>query len=145
MAAPALTTTERAERGLSALVAAARQALGDTLDSIVLFGSAAEGRLRAASDVNVIFVLNRFDRASVDALGEPRVLWAVVSVVLPVARRFARVPAEEQRRERLHRVRRRRVDTLEHGRLRGQRARSCESHPWRDRELQPAKRQRESE
>ena len=71
MAAPALTTTERAERGLSDLVTAARQALGDTLDSIVLYGSAAEGRLRAASDVNVIFVLNRFDRARVDALGEP--------------------------------------------------------------------------
>ena len=50
MSAPALTTTERAERGLSDLVAAARQALGDTLDSIVLYGSAAEGRLRPASD-----------------------------------------------------------------------------------------------
>lgn len=67
---PALTTTERAERGLSDLVAAARQALGDTLDSM-LYGSAAEGRLRPASDVNVIFVLNRFDGARVDALGEP--------------------------------------------------------------------------
>ena len=71
MAAPALTTTERAERGLSDLVAAARQALGDTLDSIVLYGSAAEGRLRAVSDVNVIFVLNRFDPARVDAIREP--------------------------------------------------------------------------
>ena len=71
MSAPTLTTTERAERGLSEVVAAARQALGDTLDSIVLYGSAAEGRLRPASDVNVIFVLNRFDAARVDALGEP--------------------------------------------------------------------------
>jgi predicted nucleotidyltransferase len=70
MAAP-LTTTERAERGLSDLVAAARQALGDTLDSIVLYGSAAEGRLRAVSDVNVIFVVSRFDPARMDALGEP--------------------------------------------------------------------------
>jgi predicted nucleotidyltransferase len=56
---------------LSDLVTAAREALGDTLDSIVLYGSGAEGRLRAASDVNVIFVLNRFDAARVDALGEP--------------------------------------------------------------------------
>jgi predicted nucleotidyltransferase len=71
MASPVLTTTERAERGLSDLVTAATQALGDTLDSVVLYGSAAEGRLRAASDVNVIFVLNRFDPARVDALGEP--------------------------------------------------------------------------
>jgi hypothetical protein len=70
MAAPALTTTERAERGLSDLVAAARQTLGDTLHSIVLYGSAAEGRLRPASDVNVIFVLNRFDSVRSDAFSE---------------------------------------------------------------------------
>jgi predicted nucleotidyltransferase len=67
MATPSLTM-ERAERGLADLVAAARQALGDTLESIVLFGSAAEGRLRAASDVNVIFVLKRFEPARADAL-----------------------------------------------------------------------------
>jgi predicted nucleotidyltransferase len=71
MAAPVLSTTERAERGLADLVAAAREALGDTLESIVLYGSAAEGRLRPASDVNVIFVLNRFDPARIDALGDP--------------------------------------------------------------------------
>ena len=41
MAAPTLSTTERAERGLSDLVTAAREALGDTLDSIVLSGSGA--------------------------------------------------------------------------------------------------------
>src|SRR4029078_8999667 len=68
---PAMTTTERAERGLSDLVAGARQALGDTLESIVLYGSAGEGRLRPASGGNVIFVLNPFDAAHVDALGEP--------------------------------------------------------------------------
>ena len=71
MAAPALTTAERADRVLADLVPAARTALGDTLDSIVLYGSAAEGRLRPASDVNVIFVLNRFDAARIDALGDP--------------------------------------------------------------------------
>jgi predicted nucleotidyltransferase len=70
MASPVSTTTERAEQGLSVLVAAARQALGDTLESIVLYGSAAEGRLRPASDVNVIFVLTRFDAARADALGD---------------------------------------------------------------------------
>ena len=67
MATSALTM-ERAERGLTDLAAAARQALGDTLHSIVLFGSAAEGRLRPASDVNVIFVLNRFEAPRVDGL-----------------------------------------------------------------------------
>ena len=35
---------------------------------MVLYGSAAEGRLRATSDVNVIVVLARFDRAKADAL-----------------------------------------------------------------------------
>jgi predicted nucleotidyltransferase len=71
MAAPGLTTMERAERGLADLVASARQALGDTLESIVLYGSAAEGRLRPASDVNVVFVLSRFDPARVEALADP--------------------------------------------------------------------------
>ena len=71
MSASSLSTMERAERGLSDLVAAAREALGDTLDTIVLYGSAAEGRLRPASDVNVIFVLNRVDAARLDAFGPP--------------------------------------------------------------------------
>src|SRR5262245_18188362 len=71
MASPvSKTTTERAEQGLAVLVAAAREALGDKLESIVLYGSAAEGRLRPASDVNVIFVLTRFDAARTDALGD---------------------------------------------------------------------------
>ena len=72
MAATAsMTPAERAERVLADLVPAARTALGDTLESIVLFGSAAEGRLRPVSDVNVIFVLTRFDAARIEALGDP--------------------------------------------------------------------------
>lgn len=58
-------------RALDEFVAAARDALGDQLLSVVLFGSAAEGRLRATSDVNVILVLARFDPVRVDALREP--------------------------------------------------------------------------
>ena len=46
---------------LDQVILDARASLGDDLDSIVLFGSAAEGRLRPASDINVIIVLNRFD------------------------------------------------------------------------------------
>jgi predicted nucleotidyltransferase len=57
--------------GLLSFVDAARAALGDDLVSIVLFGSAAEGRLRATSDVNLIIVLARFERAGIDALREP--------------------------------------------------------------------------
>ncbi len=51
--------------------ASAKEALGPDLVSIVLFGSAAEGRLRATSDVNLILVLARFDPARVDLLREP--------------------------------------------------------------------------
>lgn len=52
------------------LVAQARSALGDRLRSVILYGSAAEGRLRATSDVNVLFVLKAFDE-SVNAFREP--------------------------------------------------------------------------
>ena len=56
---------------LDAFVEAARAALGDDLVSAVLFGSAAEGRLRATSDVNLMLVLVRFAPERVDALREP--------------------------------------------------------------------------
>jgi predicted nucleotidyltransferase len=56
---------------LRRLVEAAREALGEDLQAIVLYGSAAEGRLRATSDVNLVFVLRRFERARVEALREP--------------------------------------------------------------------------
>jgi predicted nucleotidyltransferase len=57
--------------GLADFVESAKSALGPDLVSLVLFGSAAEGRLRATSDVNVIIVLARFEPARVDALREP--------------------------------------------------------------------------
>jgi predicted nucleotidyltransferase len=56
---------------LDRLVDAARRALGEDLQAIVLYGSAAEGRLRATSDVNLVFVLRRFERARIEALREP--------------------------------------------------------------------------
>ncbi len=49
---------------LDRFVADARTAFGDDLLSIVLFGSAAEGALRASSDLNLIVVLRRFERAA---------------------------------------------------------------------------------
>lgn len=57
-------------RVIETLVEAARASFGDALRSVILYGSAAEGRMRATSDVNVLFVLSRFD-SSVDALREP--------------------------------------------------------------------------
>jgi predicted nucleotidyltransferase len=56
------------ERVLGDFVEAARAAFGDRLASIVLFGSAAEGRMRATSDVNLIVVLTEFVPAQVKTL-----------------------------------------------------------------------------
>ena len=50
-------------RILTEFIEEARSALGPTLRAIALFGSAAENRLRATSDVNVV-VVTRFDRAA---------------------------------------------------------------------------------
>ncbi len=55
-------------RVLDDFVAATREAFGDDLVAIVLFGSAAEGALRATSDVNVIVILRAFERARADAV-----------------------------------------------------------------------------
>jgi len=59
------------EGGLREFLDAARQAFGDELVSAVLFGSAAEGRLRSTSDVNLLLVLKRFDRSRIDIVREP--------------------------------------------------------------------------
>lgn len=62
---------EDVAQGLSEFVAAAQAALGPDLVCVTLFGSAAEGRMRATSDVNLILVLARWDTARIDALREP--------------------------------------------------------------------------
>ena len=62
---------EPVDRVLGSFIDSARIALGSDLLSVVLYGSAAEGRLRKTSDVNVIVVLAAFDPAKVDRLREP--------------------------------------------------------------------------
>jgi predicted nucleotidyltransferase len=59
------------EQSIEAFVTAAKSAFEADLVSIVMFGSAAEGKLRATSDVNVLLVLKRFDQANADRLREP--------------------------------------------------------------------------
>lgn len=61
---------EDIRRVVDSLVSEAREAFGDELRSVILYGSGAEGRLRATSDVNLLFVLRRFD-GSADAFREP--------------------------------------------------------------------------
>src|SRR6266540_1219418 len=58
-------------QGLAECVEAAQNAFGDDLVSAVLFGSAAEGRLRSFSDVNLLLLLKRFDRNRADLVRDP--------------------------------------------------------------------------
>jgi predicted nucleotidyltransferase len=56
---------------LEDFVRAARAAFGDVLRSIVLYGSAAEGRMRATSDLNLLVILRTFEKSQVDTFREP--------------------------------------------------------------------------
>ncbi len=58
-------------RVLTDFIAAAQAALGSDLRAAVLFGSAAEGRLRATSDVNLLLLLAAFDPARAEELRNP--------------------------------------------------------------------------
>lgn len=72
MATPTdINPAENADRALAAFVESARYAFGDALLSVVLYGSAAEGRLRPTSDVNVLVLLSEFDPAKADAFRAP--------------------------------------------------------------------------
>lgn len=63
-------TPEDVAQSLRSFCAALVAAFGPHLRSIVLFGSAAEGRMRATSDVNVLVVLDQFDRKLADPMRE---------------------------------------------------------------------------
>lgn len=99
------------QRALQVLVAEAEAGLGSALISIVLFGSAAEGRLRSTSDVNLILVLAGFERARVDALREPlrlahaaakvETMWLLVSELAAASEAFAVKFADVLRRRRV--------------------------------------------
>jgi len=55
---------------LNELVETAKRSFQDDLRSIVLFGSGAEGRLRATSDLNLLFVLRKFAKGRIDVFRE---------------------------------------------------------------------------
>jgi len=64
---------------LTDFVNSAKEACGGNLVSVVLFGSAAEGRMRPTSDVNLILVTKEFDVPQVDRLREVlRVAYAAI-------------------------------------------------------------------
>ena len=96
---------------LQEFVEAARAAYGTNLRSVVLYGSAAEGRLRPTSDVNVILVLDAFDRAAADRLRGPlgtaraaidlAVMFLLADEVRPASEAFAAKFADVLRRRRV--------------------------------------------
>lgn len=57
-------------QGINLFLEEVKQSFGDDLVAAVLFGSAAEGRLRITSDVNLLLVLRRFDREQADKIRE---------------------------------------------------------------------------
>ena len=58
-------------RSIDAFVEAAKAAFEADLVAVVMYGSAAEGRLRATSDVNMLLVVKRFGQAEADRLRGP--------------------------------------------------------------------------
>jgi len=78
---------------LEDFVTQTQSAFGSDLASVVLFGSAAEGKLRATSDVNLVVVLRRFERAQAEQLQRPlRVAQAAVRLT-PMFLLESEVPA----------------------------------------------------
>jgi predicted nucleotidyltransferase len=56
---------------LNKFLQSAITSFGDRLQSVVLCGSAAEGKLRLTSDLNLILVLSAFDQEKADPLRQP--------------------------------------------------------------------------
>lgn len=70
---------ENVSQNLTDFVNVVTESCATNLVSIVLFGSAAEGRLRSSSDVNLILVLKNFEVAQIDRLREPlRISYAAI-------------------------------------------------------------------
>jgi predicted nucleotidyltransferase len=95
---------------LSDFIGAARNAYADDLVSVVLYGSAADGKLGPASDVNLILVLRSFDPArvgrmrdaflSAEAAIKLRVMFLLASEVPAAAEFFAQKFSDILRRHR---------------------------------------------
>jgi predicted nucleotidyltransferase len=78
---------------LDALLTRAVAVLGTDLAAVVLYGSAAEGKLRATSDVNLLFVLHGFSRERIDPLREPLRVARAIAAVTTMFVRVDELPA----------------------------------------------------
>lgn len=96
---------------LTEFVDSTKKAFQDDLRSIVLYGSGAEGKLRPASDVNVIVVLSKFDQHKADQLRESlrlaaaaiklKAMFLLEEEVRPASQAFAVKFADVKRRRRV--------------------------------------------
>ncbi len=96
---------------LTEFVDSARKAFESDLRSVVLYGSGAEGKLRATSDVNLILVLSAFDQTKADLLREPfriaeaaiqlRAMFLLEAELQPAVEAFAVKFADVLRRRRV--------------------------------------------
>ena len=96
---------------LNEFVNATKNTFENDLRSIVLYGSGAEGKLRPASDVNLIVLLARFDQKKADQLREPlrlaqaaiklRAMFLLEDEVQPASQAFAVKFADVRRRRRV--------------------------------------------
>ena len=105
------TLPQNVDRVLTEFVEAARRAFDNDLRAVVLYGSGAEGKLRATSDVNVLLVLSAFDQNKADQIREPlrlaqaairlRAMFLLESELRPAMEAFAVKFADIIRRRRV--------------------------------------------
>lgn len=98
-------------RVLTGFVEQARIAFASDLRAVVLYGSGAEGKLRATSDVNLLLVLSAFDQEKANQLREPlrlaqaairlRAMFLLESELRPAMEAFAVKFADIMRRRRV--------------------------------------------
>jgi predicted nucleotidyltransferase len=80
--------SEWLSRTSSALV----QSFADDLHSLILFGSAAEGRMRASSDVNLLVVLDRLDVVRLNGVAEVIQMAAAAVELHPMFMLYSELP-----------------------------------------------------
>jgi predicted nucleotidyltransferase len=108
---PGTALPPNVDRVLTEFVGDARRTFANDLRAVVLYGSGAEGKLRATSDVNILLLLSAFDQNKADQLREPlrlaqaairlKTMFLLVSELEPAIAAFAVKFADIIRRRRV--------------------------------------------
>ena len=62
--------SDAVKTSLDNFIEKSKAAFGDNLMSVTLFGTAAEGKMRPTSDVNLILILKNFEQNAADTISE---------------------------------------------------------------------------